>query len=308
MDTEKLLTGFKALLQGQGYSHHTIKSYHRCNESFFNWLNTQGYTPFNISYQILLNYVKVIKQKGNKVKTINTTISNIKLFYRSLLGEENTPISQSFLVKIIHDLDQLKLRGGTRFVLYDLLDEEQLAAIYEGCPTETMHQVRNKCMLGMFIYQGLNMGQIERLEVGDLQLEKVKVYIVSTRKSNERILALHPNQLFLLQKYVLGIRPALLRYTKIGKSDKLFCNQNGSKAHLRNSLMGMMQKLKKVHPQLQSVRQIHRSVIHNWIKKDNIRLVQYKLGHRYLSSTQQYLEGDIESLQQQIDRLHPLNE
>ncbi|WP_299213255.1 hypothetical protein [uncultured Dokdonia sp.] len=39
----------------------------------------------------------------------------------------------------------------------------------------------------------------------------------------------------------------------------------------------------------------------------NIREVQYMAGHRYISSTERFLQDDIENLQEMIDNLHPIN-
>jgi len=82
-----------------------------------------------------------------------------------------------------------------------------------------------------------------------------------------------------------------------------------------NKISNLMQKLmpqikaqsrKLSGPSIQNVKQIRASVITHWIKTHNLREVQYKAGHRYLSSTEAYLVNDIESLQEDITKYHPI--
>ena len=303
---EELINNFRSYLQTAGHTEKTIRSYCRVVQIYLTWLDKNKLPYIGISYQQLLGYIKYRRDKGHKVKTINQNILVLRKFYGTLLKEDP---NDEIILATIQSLGDLKQRGGTT-ILHDLLSKEQLQSIYQICPTNNMIQKRNKCILGMMIYQGLRAGDICRIKLMDVDLVKAKVYIASTSRSNERTLALHASQINQLQKYILGVRPGLLNYSKNGSSEYLFISFNATNGvpNLRASLTGLYQKLVKEHPELKHMNQIRSSVIRHWLKQENIRVVQYKLGHRYLSSTQAYLEGDIESLQQQINRLHPLKE
>jgi len=67
-----------------------------------------------------------------------------------------------------------------------------------------------------------------------------------------------------------------------------------------------MKVLKKLNSTLKNPYQIRASVITCWLKKHNIRQVQYMTGHRYISSTEHYRTDNLETLQEQIVLLHPL--
>ena len=68
----------------------------------------------------------------------------------------------------------------------------------------------------------------------------------------------------------------------------------------------MMKPLKAKHEQLLNVKQIRTSVIVKWLKQYNLREVQYKAGHRYISTTESYQQNDIEGLKEEVNQFHPL--
>jgi integrase/recombinase XerD len=65
-------------------------------------------------------------------------------------------------------------------------------------------------------------------------------------------------------------------------------------------------KLKKLNRNIESVQQIRTSVITHWLKHYNLREVQYMAGHRYVSSTEAYLINDLDDLQEDINKYHPI--
>lgn len=301
---EQLTTQFKSYLQSAGHTKRTIQSYFNILGPYLTWLQENKLPYLGINYEQLLGYVKLGRDKGHKGNTINQSLLAIRKFYGMLLKDRP---NDKLILATIQALGDLKQRGGTRYLLYDLLSEEQLDSIYNNYPMDNMIQVRNKCIVGMMIYQALRSGDISRIKLIDLDIEKGQVYIAATKSSKERTLVLVANQISPLQKYVLGVRSALLNYSEKGSSKYLFIGKNGT-TNLRINLTNLYQQLRQAHPELKHINQLRSSVIRHWLKQDNIRIVQYKLGHRYLSSTQLYLEGDIESLQKQINKLHPLKD
>ena len=68
----------------------------------------------------------------------------------------------------------------------------------------------------------------------------------------------------------------------------------------------LFKTLKQINHTAKNALQIRASVIALWLKQYNIREVQYMAGHRYISSTERYLQDDLEGLQEMIERLHPV--
>jgi integrase/recombinase XerD len=163
--------------------------------------------------------------------------------------------------------------------------------------------------LGLLIYQGLTTSEINKLEVKDVKLEEGNIYIPSTAKSNSRILKLESHQIIQLQNYILSIRPVLLTMTE-KSTDQLFISigKTGIKNPLNifSGIKKLLANLKKIDPKIKDAKQIRASVINHWLKQYNIRQVQYMIGHKYISSTERYSTNKLETLQEQIELLHPL--
>ena len=57
---------------------------------------------------------------------------------------------------------------------------------------------------------------------------------------------------------------------------------------------------------LNKMAQIRASVITNWLQHYNLREVQYMAGHKYVSSTERYRTDNLENLQKELEKYHPL--
>ena len=57
---------------------------------------------------------------------------------------------------------------------------------------------------------------------------------------------------------------------------------------------------------VQSAWQLRVSVIMHWLKQYDLRIVQHMIGHRQVSTTQRYQDQDLEDLQQQLTKYHPM--
>jgi len=65
--------------------------------------------------------------------------------------------------------------------------------------------------------------------------------------------------------------------------------------------------INRYEPGLKSLHQIRASVIAGWLNHYNLRQVQYMAGHRYVSSTERYRSDNLEDLQKELEKYHPLN-
>ena len=107
-----------------------------------------------------------------------------------------------------------------------------------------------------------------------------------------------------LYKYQLEIRPKLLE-ERTTENPKLFVS-TGSSAKLQNTVQILSNQLKKNYSHFTGFPQIRASVIAGWLKTHPLRQVQYWAGHKYVSSTERYLLGDLEGLKQSVEQFHPL--
>ena len=290
---EKILVEKYGLFLGEkSLQHATVVNHRRELVTYLRWCGEiRDY--YRATYKTILDYIDHVKSKGNKAQTINRKLKGLSYFYELLEVKEN-PVKG------------LRVRGGVRTKLYEVLSVKVLDELYDAYDFGGLTGVRDKCMLGMVIYQGLRRGELARLELEDVDLEKGELYVKGNRKTNGRRLALSAKQIHLLSRYAYEFRARLLG-NKAADHGKFYLS-SGSSDFLRNSFSHLIRNIRRRNLRVKSLGQIRRSVISHWLGSENMRVVQYKSGHKYLSSTQKYRsEKELENLQDQIENLHPLN-
>ena len=153
------------------------------------------------------------------------------------------------------------------------------------------------------VYQGLNTTELIHLELEDLQLYKGKIYIKSGVRSNSRTLELKSWQVIEFLEYIKEFREEILERKSL-ETNRIFIPNN---ARLGNTVQHIIKKLKKTNYKVNNIHQIRASVITNWLGQYNLRKVQYLAGHRYISSTERYLQDDLENLHEIVNNFHPIS-
>lgn len=302
-------TDFANYLLSKGFSGSTTGRYKKDAENFIEWIKNENVETETVSYADILHYIQH-KRVTVKQRTISIHVNSIKHFYNYL----NTTGQVSD-----NPTTQIEIKGIKRKILYHTLSKQELESLYNNFElpktdgpnknqnwfkTSVLAAKRNKVILGLMIYQGLNSNEIRTLTVTDLKLREGKIYIAGTRRSNERELNLEAHQILDIMEYTLQTRNELLQQTK-KQSDKLFTS-TGSGEYFNNVIQVLLSKLNKQNSKITILKQIRTSVITQWLKLYNLRQVQYMAGHRYVSSTESYLVNDLEDLQDDITKYHPI--
>jgi len=165
---------------------------------------------------------------------------------------------------------------------------------------EKLLHERNAVILGLLVYQGLDSGEIARLEPCHINLNEGNIYIPSGRNSNARTLKLQSDQILLFKTYLEETRPQLLESRK-KQTAYLFPVKKYS-----DMIRTIVAQARRTSPELKDSRQLRSSVIMNWLKTNNIRQVQYMAGHKSIKSTESYRKEDLTNLTRQLELFHPL--
>ena len=188
--------------------------------------------------------------------------------------------------------------------MYHILVPHELHGLYHACNGDSPSEKRKRVMLGLLVYQGLKTEELNRLTVDAVRLREGKIEVSGGRRSNGRVMQLESHQVMDLYDYTLTVRPELLsRLSRPNDSLLAIRTTNGYISNLMNELM---KKLKEINPNVLNAKQVRASVITKWLKMYNLREVQYLAGHRYISSTEWYLENEMEGLQEEVQQYHPL--
>lgn len=301
---------FQKYLQSKGYSYQTVQGYYSDLSRFIEWTEDEQIETGLTTYSELLSYIKHLQIREVKQVTIQRYIGSLNHYFNWLIEQE---------IREDNPTTQINIKGIKRRTLYPILSKPELEQLYAGLgliegsennqnqnwyKASVLTSKRNKVITGLLVYQGLTSSELGRLTVQDVKLREGKIYIGGSRKSNERTLKLEPHQVLDIMEYTLTTRNELLQLS--GKqSDKLIVS-TGSSDRVSNILQKLLPKLKAINSKIENVQHIRASVITNWLKQYNLREVQYRAGHRYVSSTESYQINDIESLQEDIIRFHPL--
>ncbi len=300
---------YKSYLQQKGYSLKTIEGNLYSIAQLEKWLKNEGIAIETCTYNDLMGYVQSLKGKV-KQKTIELYLTKISHYFDYLKAEgkrTNNPVNQ------------ITVQGIQRQELHEILNKGELEQLYQNYevyendhPNSNYHwfknqqvsQKRNKVIIGLIVHQGLNTAALTNLQTTDLQLREGKIHIPGSRKSNARTLKLQADQILDLMEYQHVTREELLRQSS--KESEQLLISSGQSQKLYNTLQCLLKQLKRINPKVTSIRQLRASVITYWLKNYNLREVQYMTGHRYVSSTEAYLINDLDDLQEEVSKYHPM--
>lgn len=309
------MSSFKAYLQQQGKSRGTVQHYHRYLLDFLAWLDRDNTEAENATAKEVLCYLHHLQTKGQGNSTRGIRLGVLKHFFTWQV-EQNQ--------RVDNPIQHLEIRGSKTKKLYPILDRQQLESLYNAysVPNENderlnrnwfanyrLSKARNKAILSLLVNQGITTPEVERLTVNDLVLKAGQIFVAGSRKSNERTLELKSNQVIELMDYQYTTRTELLKYQE-EETKRLFLPVPSAGQQKANDTLqiwkGLTNEIKSKNNQFINFKQVRTSVITHWLKQYNLREVQYRAGHRYVSSTEGYLVNQVEDLQHDIDRYHPL--
>ena len=103
--------------------------------------------------------------------------------------------------------------------------------------------------------------------------------------------------------YVQEIRKQIIAVS--GITDKLFVQWRKGE-NFYGITQRMLLHLRKINSRLKNFDQVRASVITARLRQYDLRKVQYLAGHKYVSSTESYKVNDIDELQGEVTKYHPL--
>jgi len=310
MNTNYNYDKFKEWLLLKRYSPATAETTARVVEYFRGWAISANVTELEeICYQDAMMFINWNSKHGASQKTIANYLLHIRKFYDFLMSEgivRENPVAH------------IKVQGIKRKVHHDILNTDELQQLYQNYPTTIEHEPgkqippqqkniisrkRNKVILSLLIYQGLRVEEVAAINLQDLQLREGKITVHAQRRTAARIMKLESHQVYELMDYIHETRKEFLQSG--ATSSKLFLQWNDSD-NFHNITQSMLKHLRTINNRIKNCDQIRASVITQWLKQYDIRKVQYLAGHKYVSSTEEYKANNIDELQDDITKFHPL--
>lgn len=301
LSAEEIKEAFKEYLTIKGYSKSTMQGMILASERFRLWAEHENIPTDNIAYADVMAYIQTLNKQGVKQKTQNTYVAAIKRYIDHLV---------ELCIMPSNPTEHIKLQGTNQRNLYQVLNLEELEKLYYGYPQS--HEVRmqqlaikqNKIIVGLLVWQGLRTEDLCRLTITDSKLREGKIFIPGGRKTEQRTLELKSHQVIEMMDFIHETRKEIMQRTN-AETQQLFIGLAGSPT-MYGIMKSITHQLKKQQPKVKNTKQIRASVITLWLKQYNLRKVQYMAGHRYVSSTEKFKINDLEGLQEEVNKFHPI--
>lgn len=257
-------------------------------------------------YKDILHYIEYLRKNHDlHPKTLRHCLYAVKIYFNYLLetGKRNDhPCSELLLKdKVSRQIQVDNLYSAD--TLETFLQTHQLKR-------KKHLQRRNEIIISLLIYQALTVTEIAQLETENIDLEKGEIHIKGNHHQQSRTLPLQAKQILLFYNYLEEDRPKLLKYSKVPPSEGFreaffVLGQYGEKINPH----GISKMINENRPESQKIQpiKIRQSVIANLLKKENdTRVVQVFAGHRRASTTVQYKQTELETLQSAVNQYHPI--
>ncbi|WP_158797327.1 tyrosine-type recombinase/integrase [Pedobacter sp. L105] len=249
-------------------------------------------------YQEVLGYIGQLRSRYKNPKTIRRILSALKAYYDYLNVIDQRKDNPTAAIRL---RDQV----NNDIQLQDFFTPAELEQLLEKEERYALLSARNRILMSLLIYQGLQPREAAGLKISDLNLITGTVYIRSQANTNSRTLSLKPGQILLFHDYLNETRKLLL---KDAGSDQLLIGLRGG-AWLNIDIIEYVIRQYKglFHPRKVNCKSIRGSVITNLLKAGNeLRAVQVFAGHKKISSTEKYQQSQVEILHNMIQSQHPM--
>jgi len=309
---------FTAYLQQKNLAKATITYYIQCVVWFFERVKIE---EIQVTKPDILRYLEYLKnsRKQQNISRQNCLIA-LNHYFDFLYGSGQISVNPCQF---------LKIHGKYKKKLYKIYSPEELEELGDNYyhffvrNNDNIHldknnqlkqyalgRYRNAVIISLLVNQGIRSTEINKIETSDFDFSKATIKIRGGKRLNERTLPLKAAQIGIMINYLQNIRPQLLEYQST-ESDKFFLSlpERGKKKTDSDTLddifLTLIRHIKTIDKQFADFQQIRTSVITSWLKTYGLRKTQYLAGHRYISSTEKYVSNNLDTLIENINKLHP---
>ena len=288
------------------YSKHTILSYRRDLDVYFEYINKNDLDFLNIEYETILGFLKSRKKKGrthlDADNTMQRRISALRKFYNYLFQEQYV---KSNPLLLIHMKNTVRKQP-------DVLTIKQVEKILEENQKRTDYfMVRDQAIILILYSSGMRCSELTNLKINQINFYQNSI-LLQGKDRNQRVIFFSDETRKWLDQYLETTRKELLTKTNNqDNSNYVFLNKFGNKLTDRGVEYIFETINKKISLNLpfnlnpKVLR--HSFATHLFDKGADIKVIQELLGHTSLSSTQVYTTVSKEKLKEEYDQFFPKN-
>ena len=156
-------------------------------------------------YQKVMQYIEILRNE-HSINNVKRVIASIKKYYDYLIEIGKRTDNPARAIKL-KDSKEIPIQ------LQDLFTEKELQILLN--PRKERYPFlakRNQVIMSLLIYQGIKTGEIIKIRIQDVDLEKAQIKIHGTALTNNRTLQLKAQQILLLHEYINHHRKELITF------------------------------------------------------------------------------------------------
>jgi site-specific recombinase XerD len=299
-------------MERKNHAPRTQGGYIKLVENFLRWY---GLEPVNCTKKDILDYLAYLKKHTRQQNSSRrSSITALNHYFTALVQAGRIDKNPAAFIK---------MRGANKRKLYKIYTPEELMQLadnfyhvfisgfddsYMKYPDKKersfLSRNRDYAMLTFLLFQGLTTTELTQINLDDIDMQKARLRL--NNGTTIRNLPVNASQMGALINYINNIRPLYLEYCKI-ETDRLFFSLSAEQHDKTFSapLRKLTGKVKSIDGNFVNFAQIRASVITHWIQTEGLRKAQYLAGHRRINSTEMYLQNDLNSLMNDIQKFNP---
>ena len=293
---------FLTALAVQNMSQRTIETRRYTLTLFLKWAQERDLLrPEEITKPILESYQRHLwhlRKKDGKPLSVGTQIgrlTSVRSYFRWLCKEN---------LLLADPAAHLDMPKEHRRLPEDTLSEREVSRILSVPDVSDPLGVRDRAMLELFYSTGLRRTELARIELRDLNQDRLTLFIRKGKGGKDRVVPVGARAAIWLRRYLDEVRPKLQLSLE---EQSLFLTGYG-RGFSPNSLGNLVTQIvrKADLGRTGSCHLLrHACATHMLERGADIRVIQQLLGHSKLETTQVYTEVSIKLLREVHERTHP---
>lgn len=297
-------------IQLKNFTNHTIRQQEQILRIFLNFIKSQGINDIkSVDLSILENYKNYLTKQNLTSTTIHGRLITIRQFFRFLVKKD---------IIYTNPCEEMVMPKEKRSLPQGILTVKEMTKLLKTPDIRTDLGYRDRTIMELFYSTGIRAGELIRLKVSDINLEKKLLRISRGKGQKDRFLPINTPTTRFLSRYIDRVRPRLQEIprpsgnnwearSKTG-GDILFLTVYGGS--LTPSWLDQMIKkyLKQagITKTIQPCHGFRHSVATHLLESGmDVRYVQAFLGHENIQTTQRYTHIEREQLKKLLDKYHP---
>lgn len=258
------------------FSVHSITAYQKDLETFWEYVNKEGYTQLNeINHLVIRSWLVSMMESGIEARSVNRKISTLKTYYKFLIREGIVELNP--MAKIISPKTAKKLPVFVdKTHMENLFDFEVFEPGFEG------H--RNRMIMLLFYQTGMRLSELTGLKKTDIDFSNCQLKVLGKR-NKERIIPFTLNFKKELEDYIQAIPP------DYASGSFLFAQKNGKKLYPKqvyNLVNAALSHVTTIHKKSPHVLR-HTFATHMLNNGADLNAIKEILGHANFFSVKRFI-------------------